>query len=159
MSQHSILKLCRVTRHTSSILSPSHPVQPNHSSNQIWQLQYPIISHLNHLRFPCNLLFVGMNLQSLPHISSHFATLRIFLLGSYSLSPSLQHFISNIHNDNFTIGIDASARALHGYILWGKNRTSSKTHWSGHNTIPKRRSDLSNFCNLNDFQINPWTGR
>ena len=68
-----------------------------------------------------------------------------FFLGCHSLPPNLQHFISDIHSNKFTMASDGSVRAPNGSFAWVIFGIASKTHWSGHNTIAKGHSDLSSF--------------
>ena len=84
-------------------------------------------------------------LQSLPHLPSHLPSSNQFFLGCHSLSPNLQHFISDIHSNKFTMASDGSVRAPNGSFAWVIYWIASKIHWSGHNTIAKIHSDLSSF--------------
>ena len=68
-----------------------------------------------------------------------------FFLGCHSLPPNLQHFITDIHSNNFSMASDGSVRAPNGSFAWVIYGIASKTHWSGHNTIAKGHSDLSSF--------------
>ena len=83
--------------------------------------------------------------QSSTCIHNYSATLRTNFLGCYTFPPSIQHFISHIHSNKFTMTSDDSVQAPNSSFTWVIYGTKSETHWSGHNTIAKGHSDLSSF--------------
>ena len=68
-----------------------------------------------------------------------------YFLGYFTFPHSIQHFISDIHSNQFTMASDSSVQATNGSFAWVIYSTKSETHWSGHNTIAKGDSDLSSF--------------
>ena len=83
--------------------------------------------------------------QSSMCIPNYYATCRAILLGTLYFPPNIQHFISDIYSNKFTMALDGSVRAPNGSFAWVIYCTKSETHWSGHNTIAKGDSDLSLF--------------
>ena len=68
-----------------------------------------------------------------------------YFLGYYTFPPSIQHFISDIHSNKFTMASDSSVRAPNGSFAWVIYGIKSETYWSGRNTIAKGHSNLSSF--------------
>ena len=68
-----------------------------------------------------------------------------YFLGYYTFPPSIQHFISDIHSNKFTMASDSSVQAPNGSFAWILYSIKSETHWHGRNTTAKGHSDLSSF--------------
>ena len=93
-----------------------------------------------HHTLPCKMSHKALHafITSLPLSEQYF-------LGCYIFPPSIQHFISDIHSNKFTMASDGSVQAPNGSFAWVIYGIKSETHWSGHNTIAKGHSDLSSF--------------
>ena len=68
-----------------------------------------------------------------------------YFLGYYTFPPRIQHLISDIHSNKFTMASDGLVQAPNGSFAWVIYGTKSETHWTGHNTMAKGHSDLSSF--------------
>ena len=68
-----------------------------------------------------------------------------YFLGYYTFPLSMQHFISDINCNKFTMVSDSSVQAPNGSFAWVIFGTKSETHWSCHNTFTKGHSDIFSF--------------
>ena len=90
---------------------------------------------------PCN-----MSHKAFQAFITTLLTSEQFFLGCYTFPPSIQHFVSTIHNKKFIMALDGSVQAPNGSFAWVIYGANSETHWSGYNTIAKGHLNLTSVC-------------